>query len=448
MIKEAIHRWKIEKEMATSKSMKNKNLSLKEITNSYLKMSLLRFCVVGSVDDGKSTLIGRLLYDTKSILIDQLKSVKNASIIKGNKEINLAFFTDGLKLEREKGITIDVAYRYFYTPFRKFIIADTPGHFEFTRNMVTGSSLCNLVIILIDATKGITEQTRRHAFIASLMQIPHLVVCINKIDLVNYDKKIYYDIVEQFMTFSSKLNISDIHFIPISAKYGDNVVKRSKNTKWYDGPTLLWLLNNIYIRSDYNYIDARFAVQFTISNKLTLNSSYGIAGKVLSGVFRNNDKIITLPKNEKARIIAIHSANKELNETFYYENVILYVDVPLNVSCGDIIVKENNLPEVNDKISAMFCWLSEVPSNNQEYLLIHISKKVECKITDILYKIDVNTLKRYNNDNVITINEIGRFNLQLNESIYYDSFRKNKHTGSFILVCPFTHETVAAGMIV
>lgn len=422
--------------------------SIKELLESYLKMQLLRFSVVGSVDDGKSTLIGRLLYDSKSIFIDQLKSVIKASSLKGKREINLAYFTDGLKLEREKGITIDVAYRYFYTPYRKFIIADTPGHFEYTRNMITGCSTSNVIIILIDVRNGITEQTKRHAFIASLMQVPHLIVCINKMDLVNYDKEKYYDLIKQFYEISSKLNINDITFIPISAKYGDNVVKRSKNTKWYDGPTLFWLLNNIYIEGDYNYVDTRLPVQFCTYHKLSEECSYGISGILLSGLLRVNDDIIIMPQNEKAKIVKIYNAGKECSEVYPFNNITIFINKKITVSRGNMISGENNIPQVSNNISAMFCWLSNIPSKNQEYIMFHTTNQVKCKIKEVIYKIDMNSLKKYNDEKPINVNEIGRFNIELSDPIFYDAYSKNKHTGSFILVCPNTNETVAAGMIV
>ncbi len=424
--------------------------NITDTVRKYLNMELLRFITSGSVDDGKSTLIGRLLYDSKAIFEDQLKALEKASLLKGEEQINLALLTDGLKAEREQGITIDVAYRYFHTPRRKFIIADTPGHVQYTRNMVTGASTANLSLILVDARNGVVEQTRRHAFIASLLQISHIVVCINKMDLVNYSEDRYYEIKQHFLQMASKLNVKDIRFIPISALHGDNVVKRSANMPWYEGPTLLWLLENVYISSDTNYIDARFPVQHVIRPNSENNHDYrGYAGRIASGIFRKGDRIKVLPSGQTSTIARIDVFEKQLDEAYAGQSISICLTDDIDVSRGDMIVKENNLPIISQDIEMMFCWFNERPMQIKgKYILRHTTQEVKCIINELRYKIDINTLTRNETDKHIGMNDIGRVAIRTQKPIFYDSYRKNRITGSVILIDEGTNETVAAGMII
>jgi len=424
--------------------------NITDTVRKYLNMELLRFITSGSVDDGKSTLIGRLLYDSKAIFEDQLKALEKASLLKGEEQINLALLTDGLKAEREQGITIDVAYRYFHTPRRKFIIADTPGHVQYTRNMVTGASTANLSLILVDARNGVVEQTRRHAFIASLLQISHIVVCINKMDLVNYSEDRYYEIKQHFLQMASKLNVKDIRFIPISALHGDNVVKRSANMPWYEGPTLLWLLENVYISSDANYIDARFPVQHVIRPNSENNHDYrGYAGRIASGIFRKGDRIKVLPSGQTSTIARIDVFEKQLDEAYAGQSISICLTDDIDVSRGDMIVKENNLPIISQDIEMMFCWFNERPMQIKgKYILRHTTQEVKCIINELRYKIDINTLTRNETDKHIGMNDIGRVAIRTQKPIFYDSYRKNRITGSVILIDEGTNETVAAGMII
>ena len=416
----------------------------------YLNMELLRFSTAGSVDDGKSTLIGRLLYDSKSIFQDQLESIEQASIKKGGDEINLALITDGLRSEREQGITIDVAYRYFSTPKRKFIIADTPGHTQYTRNMVTGASTVNLAIILVDARKGITEQTHRHSFIASLLQIPHVVVCINKMDLVDWDKETYDKIVEEYKAFASKLSVKDVSFIPISALKGDNVVTRSENMPWYDGPTLLYLLETIHIGSDLNMIDCRLPIQYVIRpHKDEFHDYRGFAGRIAGGIFKKGDKIMALPSGFTSTIKSIDTYDGELDKAFPPMSVTVTLEDEIDISRGDMIVRENNVPHVGQDIDLMVCWLNEKPlAPKGRYILMHTTKECRCVIKDVQYKININTLHRIEDDKSIGLNDIGRIQLRTTEPLFYDSYTKNRITGSLILIDEATNETIAAGMII
>lgn len=416
----------------------------------YLNMELLRFSTAGSVDDGKSTLIGRLLYDSKSIFQDQLESIEQASIKKGGDEINLALITDGLRSEREQGITIDVAYRYFSTPKRKFIIADTPGHTQYTRNMVTGASTVNLAIILVDARKGITEQTHRHSFIASLLQIPHVVVCINKMDLVDWDKETYDKIVEEYKAFASKLSVKDVSFIPISALKGDNVVTRSENMPWYDGPTLLYLLETIHIGSDLNMIDCRLPIQYVIRpHKDEFHDYRGFAGRIAGGIFKKGDKIMALPSGFTSTIKSIDTYDGELDKAFPPMSVTVTLEDEIDISRGDMIVRENNVPHVGQDIDLMVCWLNEKPlAPKGRYILMHTTKECRCIIKDVQYKININTLHRIEDDKSIGLNDIGRIQLRTTEPLFYDSYTKNRITGSLILIDEATNETIAAGMII
>src|ERR1041385_7643783 len=362
----------------------------------YLEMDLLRFTTAGSVDDGKSTLIGRLLYDSKSIFEDQYEAVKASSEQRGEEYVNLALLTDGLRAEREQGITIDVAYRYFATPKRKFIIADTPGHIQYTRNMVTGASTPNLAIVLIDARKGVIEQTMRHAFIASLLKIPHIVVCVNKMDLVEYKQEIFQAIRKDFEAFASKLEAIDVSFIPISALNGDNVVDRSKNMDWFDGPTLLYHLENIHISSDHNHIDARFPVQYVIRPMSNEFHDYrGFAGRVAGGIFRKGDKVTVLPSGFTSKIKSIDLFGQNIEEAFPPMSVTITLEDEIDISRGDMIVRENNQPQVSQDIDLMVCWFNQKNLQlNGKYFIKHTSRDAKCIVKEIMYKMDINTLHR------------------------------------------------------
>jgi len=418
--------------------------------NGYLNMELLRFTTAGSVDDGKSTLIGRLLYDSKSIFQDQYEAIERASQQKGEEQVNLALLTDGLRAEREQGITIDVAYRYFSTPKRKFIIADTPGHIQYTRNMVTGASTANLAIILVDARKGIIEQTHRHSFIASLLQIPHIVVCINKMDLVDWDQATYERIRNEYKAFASKLNVKDVHFIPISALKGDNVVTRSEKMPWYDGPTLLYLLETIHIGSDQNHIDCRFPVQSVIRPQKTEFHDYrGFAGRVAGGVFKKGDKVMALPSGFTSTIKSIDTFDGEVEEAFAPMSVTITLEDEIDISRGDMIVRENNVPSMGQDIDMMICWMNEVKLRpNGKYIIKHTTRECRCIVKDVKYKININTLHRNEEDKEIGLNDIGRISVRTTLPLFYDSYTRNRITGSVILVDEGTNETVAAGMII
>ncbi len=416
----------------------------------YKANELLRFTTAGSVDDGKSTLIGRLLFDSKSIFEDQLDAVKKSSEFKGLDYMDLSLFTDGLRAEREQSITIDVAYRYFSTPKRKFIIADTPGHIQYTRNMVTGASTANLAIILVDARNGVVEQTCRHSLIASLLKINHIVVCVNKMDLVNYDKVVYDKIVEDYKTFASKLEVKDIHFIPISALAGDNVVDRSENMKWFEGSTLLYLLENIHIGSDNNHIDCRFPVQYVVRPQSdTYHDFRGYAGRIASGVFKKGDEVMILPSGFTSRIKSINIAEDFIDEAFAPMSVTITLENELDISRGDMIVRQNNHPETGQDIEVIICWLNNNPlKNGSKYILKHTTKEVKALIKEINYKIDINTLHRKEDDKNIQMNDIARIKLRTTLPLFYDSYSKNRNTGSLILIDEGTKETVAAGMII
>lgn len=416
----------------------------------YMNMELLRFTTAGSVDDGKSTLIGRLLYDSKSIFEDQYDAIKKTSEQKGEEYVNLALLTDGLRAEREQGITIDVAYRYFTTPRRKFIIADTPGHIQYTRNMVTGASSANLAIILVDARNGVVEQTRRHAIIASLLQIPHIVVCINKMDLVDYDEKVYEQIVKDFKSFSGKLDVKDMHFIPISALFGDNVVEKSENMDWYKGTNLLYLLETIHIASDQNHIDCRFPVQYVIRPQSTEYHDYrGYAGRIAGGVFKKGDKVMALPSGLTSKIKSIDTYDGELEEAFATQSVTITLEDDIDISRGDMIVRENNVPHSSQDMDVMVCWLNEKPlMPGGKYAIKHTSQNARCVVKDIKYKMDINTLHRDEDDKQIRMNDIARITLRTTKPLFYDQYRRNRNTGSLIIVDEGTNETVGAAMII
>jgi sulfate adenylyltransferase subunit 1 len=411
---------------------------------------LLRFTTAGSVDDGKSTLIGRLLYDSKSIFEDQYEAVRETSERRGEEGVNLALLTDGLKSEREQGITIDVAYRYFATPKRKFIIADTPGHIQYTRNMVTGASTANVALILIDARKGVLEQTRRHAFIASLLQIPHIVVCINKMDLVDYDEATYERIKQEFEEFSYKLDVKDVHFIPISALNGDNVVDKSESMPWYGGSTLLYYLENVHIGSDHNFIDARFPVQYVIRPYRDEFHDYrGYAGRIAGGVFKKGDKVMLLPSGFTSTIAKIDTYDGEVEEAYPPMSATLLLEDDLDLSRGDMIVRENNQPEVEQDLEAMICWFNERPIQPRgKYAILHTTQQARCIIKEIRYKLDINTLHRNEEDKSVGMNDIARIVVRTTKPLFFDSYRKNRITGSIILVDEGTNETVGAGMII
>ncbi|HAN19313.1 MAG TPA: sulfate adenylyltransferase [Bacteroidales bacterium] len=413
-------------------------------------MELLRFTTAGSVDDGKSTLIGRLLYDSKAIFEDQLESIERASLKKGEEGINLALLTDGLRAEREQGITIDVAYRYFATPKRKFIIADTPGHIQYTRNMVTGASTANVALILVDARNGVIEQTIRHAFIASLLQIPHIIVCVNKMDLVEFDETIFENIKADFDKIATKLDVHDIRFIPISAKLGDNVVDRSKNMDWYEGPTLMYLLENIHIASDINHLDARFPVQYVIRPMRDEYHDYrGYAGRVEGGIFRKGEKVKVLPSGFTSKIKSIDIFENSIEETFAPQSVTITLEDDIDISRGNMLIKEDSIPEIGQDIDLMICWFNEKPLIlGGKYFLKHTTSDLRCVIRDVKYRIDVNTLTNDENNKKIGLNDIARITIKTTKPVFYDSYRKNRLTGSLIFIDEATNETVGAGMII
>ncbi len=423
---------------------------MNEVTKGYLNMELLRFTTAGSVDDGKSTLIGRLLYDSKAIFEDQMEAIERASKKSGEEEVNLALLTDGLRAEREQGITIDVAYRYFATPKRKFIIADTPGHIQYTRNMVTGASTANVALILIDARNGVIEQTNRHTYIASLLQIPHIIVCINKMDLVDFGEVRFEEIKQQFKKISTKLDTKDIRFIPISAKLGDNVVDRSKNMSWYDGPTLMYLLETIHISADYNQQHQRFPIQYVIRPQSKEYHDYrGYGGRIASGIFRPGDRVKVLPKGITTRVKGIDFMEESLDMARAPQSVTLTLEDDIDISRGDMIVGENKAPEVGQDIEMMISWLSEKPMQlGGKYSLKHTSSDLRCVVKDVIYKIDINTLERNYKDKSIGLNEIARISIKTAKPIFYDPYKINRITGSLILIDEGTNNTVCAGMII
>ena len=413
-------------------------------------MDLLRFTTAGSVDDGKSTLIGRLLYDSKSIFEDQLEAIEESSRKRGDEHVNLALLTDGLRAEREQGITIDVAYRYFATPKRKFIIADTPGHIQYTRNMVTGASTANLAIILIDARKGVIEQTKRHSFIANLLRIQHVIVAVNKMDLVDHSEEVYDRIVKDYQSFASRLdNIIGIQTIPISALNGDNVVDRSENTPWYEGSTLLYHLENVYIGGEENHVDPRFAVQWVIRPQSTKWHDFrGYAGRVAGGVFKPGDEVTVIPSGFTTKVKAIHSPDGEKTEAYAPQSVCLTLEDEIDLSRGDMIVKPKNQPQISQDIDAMVCWFSQTPMRARgKYILRHTTRETKVIVEELCYEVDINTLHKVEGVESFSLNEIGRVRLRTAVPLLHDSYRRNRQTGSFILIDPGTNETVGAGMI-
>jgi len=414
------------------------------------KSQLLRFTTAGSVDDGKSTLIGRLLYDSKSTFEDQVNAISESSKKKGFEGIDLALFTDGLRDEREQGITIDVAYRYFATPKRKFIIADAPGHVQYTRNMVTGTSNANAVIILIDATKGVSEQTKRHSYIASLLYVGHVIVAINKMDLVDYKQEVFDQIVSDYEDIASKLVVKDIQYIPMSALKGDNVVNHSDNMPWYKGASLLYTLENLHISSDDNKVDARFPVQTVLRPQTEEYREYrGYAGQIGSGIFRKGDEVTILPSGFTSKIKSIDTYDGELETAFTPMSIAMQLEDDIDISRGDMIVKSNNQPECIQDIEAMICWLgSSDYLPRTKFSLYHTTNVQKAMIKDIVYKMDINSLERNMEDKAIGMNDICRVKIRTNGMIMADEYRENRETGSFILVDDHTNETVAAGMII
>jgi bifunctional enzyme CysN/CysC len=412
-------------------------------------MEMLRVATAGSVDDGKSTLIGRLLYDTKSIFTDQLEAVERTSAARGDEYTNLALLTDGLRAEREQGITIDVAYRYFATPKRKFIIADTPGHIQYTRNMVTGASTANAALILVDARKGILEQSRRHAFLASLLRVPHLVLCVNKMDLVDYDQGVFDAIAEEFRHFAAKLEIGDLTVIPVSALAGDNVVTRSANMPWYEGTSLLHHLEGLHIASDRNLIDARFPVQYVVRPFSGSHLDYrGYAGQVAGGIFKPGDDVVVLPSGLPSKIAAIETMDGPVDEAFAPMSVTIRLTDEIDISRGDMICRPNNQPAVSQDVDAMVCWMGDEPMRpGGKYAIKHTTRAARTMVKSLRYRLDVNSLHRDEQAATLGLNEIGRLQLRVTAPLFTDPYRSNRTTGSFILIDEGTNATVAAGMV-
>ena len=413
-------------------------------------MEMLRLATAGSVDDGKSTLIGRLLYDSKSIFTDQLEAVEASSVQMGAEHTNLALLTDGLRAEREQGITIDVAYRYFATPRRKFIIADTPGHLQYTRNMVTGASTADLAIVLIDARKGVLEQSRRHAFIASLLRIPHLVLAVNKMDLVDYSQERFEEIKSEFRDFAAKLEIHDLTFIPVSALHGDNIVFRSERMGWYEGSSLLHHLEEVHIASDRNLIDSRFPVQYVLRPHDTANHDYrGYAGRVAGGVFKPGDEVMVLPSGFTSRIRAIDSYDGPIDAAFPPMSCTLLLEDEIDISRGDMICRPHNQPTVGQDIDAMICWMTEQSSlvPGAKLAIKHTTRSARALVKELQYRLDINTLHREEGAGSLALNDIGRVTLRTTVPLFFDEYRRNRETGSFILIDEATNNTVAAGMI-
>jgi bifunctional enzyme CysN/CysC len=412
-------------------------------------MELLRFATAGSVDDGKSTLIGRLLYDTKSIFEDQLEAVERTSRDRGDEHVNLALLTDGLRAEREQGITIDVAYRYFATPKRSFIIADTPGHVQYTRNMVTGASTASLALVLIDARNGIVEQSRRHAFLASLLRVPHLVVCVNKMDLVDYDEAVFDRIKDEFRAFATKLDIGDLSFIPVSALLGDNVVHRSENMPWYEGSSLLHHLEDVHIASDRNLIDVRFPVQYVIRPQTSAHHDYrGYAGQVAGGVMKPGDEVLVLESGLKTTIAGIDTADGPVDEAFAPMSVTVRLTDDIDISRGDMMCRPQNQPRATQDVEAMVCWMTDEPLRVRGmYAVKHTTRSVRAQVREVDYRIDVNTLHRDETADTLSLNEIGRIKLRTTKPLFVDEYRRNRTTGSFLIIDEATGATVGAGMI-
>ncbi|MEU1808540.1 GTP-binding protein [Micromonospora sp. WMMD1076] len=414
-------------------------------------MDLLRFATAGSVDDGKSTLIGRLLYDTKSLFSDQLAAVEAVSAARGDEYTNLALLTDGLRAEREQGITIDVAYRYFATPRRKFIIADTPGHIQYTRNMVTGASTADLALILVDARKGLVEQSRRHAFLCSLLRVPHLVLCVNKMDLVDWSQEVYERIADEFTAFAAKLDVPDLTVVPVSALQGDNIVTRSENMQWYEGPSLLHHLERVHIASDRNLVDVRFPVQYVIRPQSTTVTDYrGYAGQVASGVLKPGDEVMVLPSGFTSRIAAVETADGPVDEAFPPMSVTVRLTDELDISRGDMICRPNNAPTAVQDIEAMVCWMDETRplQVGGKYAIKHTTRSARAIVRGLHYRLDINSLHRDETAGELKLNEIGRVRLRTTVPLLADEYRRNRTTGGFVIIDESTNRTVGAGMIV
>jgi sulfate adenylyltransferase subunit 1 len=416
----------------------------------YLDMELLRFTTAGSVDDGKSTLIGRLLYDSKSIFEDQLEAVKRASIRRGNEHMDLALLTDGLRAEREQGITIDVAYRYFATPKRKFIIADTPGHIQYTRNMVTGASTANAAIILIDARNGVTEQTSRHTYISGLLQIPHLIVCINKMDLVDFSEERFQQIKQEFTLFAEKLNITDFTFVPISALLGDNVVEPSTHMPWYNGGTLRYVLENLEIGNDNNLNDPRFPVQHVIRPLSDEFHDYrGYAGRVAGGIFKPGDEVVALPSMLKTRIKSIDRYNGPCDEAWAPMSVTFTLEDDIDLGRGEMLAKSDNLPTSTQDVDIMMCWMSEQPMQiNGKYAVKHTTRDVRCVIKSVNYKVNVNSLEHVEDDKSVGLNDIASVSIRTTKPLFTDPYTQNRRTGSLVIIDESTNRTVGVGMVI
>ncbi|MEM6993256.1 MAG: GTP-binding protein [Myxococcota bacterium] len=413
-------------------------------------MKLLRFSTCGSVDDGKSTLIGRLLYDAKSIFEDQLQAIERSSERRGDERVNLALLTDGLRAEREQGITIDVAYRYFATPRRKFIIADTPGHVQYTRNMVTGASSSETALILVDARHGVVEQTCRHAFIASLLGIRHLVLCVNKMDLVEWSEERYLQVTDDFMAFVSRLDVAALTAIPMSALEGDNVVRRSERMPWYDGPSLLYHLEHLYVGGTLNHVDARFPVQWVVRPQSEAHPDFrGYAGQVAGGVFKPGDEVRVLPSGFESRVDKVYVGDEEVAEAFPPQSVCMTLADDIDVSRGDMIVKSGSPPTSSQDLDVMLCWFSDRKKlqAGAKYLLRHTTQEVKAVVSEVQFKVDVNTLHRIADDPVVAMNDIARVKLRTARPLHFDRYARNRTTGSLVLVDPFSNDTVAAAMI-
>ncbi|MFI9560763.1 sulfate adenylyltransferase subunit CysN [Nonomuraea endophytica] len=414
-------------------------------------MDILRFATAGSVDDGKSTLIGRLLFDSKAIFEDQLEAVERTSRDRGTEYTDLSLLTDGLRAEREQGITIDVAYRYFATPRRKFIIADTPGHIQYTRNMVTGASTADLAIILIDARKGVLEQSRRHAFLTTLLRVPHLVLAVNKMDLVDYSEERFEEIREEFTSFASKLNVTDLTFIPISALHGDNVVSRSETMPWYHGSSLLHHLENVHIASDRNLVDVRFPVQYVIRpHKTEFHDYRGYAGQVAGGVLKPGDEVLHLPSGLTSRIASIDTYDGPVEEAFPPMSVTLRLEDEIDISRGDMICRPNNQPSAAQELEAMVCWMADATklAPRSKLVIKHTTRTARAMVRELHYRLDVNTLHRDETATGLGLNEIGRVSLRVTQPLFVDDYSRNRATGGFILVDETTNTTVGAGMVI
>ncbi len=415
-----------------------------------MPMDLLRFATAGSVDDGKSTLIGRLLYDSKSLFIDQLDAVERVSRDRGNDYTDLALLTDGLRAEREQGITIDVAYRYFATPRRKFIIADTPGHVQYTRNMVTGASTADVALILLDARKGITEQSRRHAFLATLLGVPHVVVCVNKMDLVDYEEAVFQRLHDEFSEFATRLRVRDMTFIPVSALKGDNVVTRSERMPWFDGSPLLSHLERLHVASDRNFVDVRFPVQYVIRPQSREVLDYrGYAGTVASGVLKPGDQVVALPSGLESTIASIDTADGPVDEAYPPMAVTITLNDEIDISRGDMLCRPHNMPTVAQDVDAQVCWMDETATlvPGRKYAIKHTTRWARAMVRELNYRVDVNTLHRDEEATELALNEIGRVQLRVTQPLFVDAYQANRLTGSFVLVDESTNRTVAAGMI-